>query len=293
MIAISRSTTTAVWAWDREPDLAAEADLSLLEQASGRFGAPLHAASLTTKPLRISVFDLGLGSELSASWLGRREEHGHEVGLLYRAVGSPSGGRTLLAHSLRLLGPDGEPLGFANDDEGDTAFAYEPAVNPEGTNAVALAVSVKGHLFSRGRVVGRVQGLTQPELVAGGRRSLLLTWTDESNRIYAQRGSVFGPFGKPVFVAKEEGSYDAFLDGHGRAIILYDRRVAHHRGLWEEVAVIAQPGGRYSHPRRIAPPLPAGVLGLGKALAAVSPDGHAVILIGQEARRKYMVRYTP
>jgi hypothetical protein len=290
-VVIHHSTVTALWAREAgEPG--GESELARLEQAFGRFGAPLHTAGLTTTPLRISARTLAPGASPFASWLGWSGRYGSEVGMLYTAAASPSGMLERVEHSRRVLGVGGEEIGFANDDEGDTVFAYEPVSNTEKNNEVVIVSSARGRPFSHRRVVARVPGLALPRLAAGGHRALLLTWT-ESNRIYAQSGSVFGPFGKPAYIGREEGSRDAFLDSRGRAVIVFDRPVGHRHGLWEELAVIGQPARPFGRPDRIAPLLGGGVLGFGPTLAAVSPDGHAVILVEGEGGREYMIRYTP
>jgi hypothetical protein len=283
-IVIGPSVITALWAIGDE-----EHSKTQLEEAFGRFGEPLHTAELARE-----VFsELSLTAHLGpfASWVGGNGEEAK----LYTATGSPTGLLKPRTHSQMLPGHRGAlGPGFASDDEGDTMFSYMPGSGENHRNKVVMLSSTAGGQFSHRRVIASVPAETGLSLVGGGRRSLLLVWDEAGpDRLFAQRGSVFGPFGRPEYIGKEEYASEAFLDSRGRAVIIYERRAPHHHDVRELLAVIAQPGRRFGLPHRIAPPLRGCQLEPEGQPITTSPNGHAIILLECEDGRQYIIRYTP
>lgn len=290
-VIVAHSRVTAVWT--RGEDF--EPAWTQVEQAVGQFGAPLRTAAVATTPSEIGEVALVAGTDTAVSWLGwSSADASRATPELYTAVGSPGGLLRRQTGGVRLLHLTLGFRTFADNGGRETVFAYVPGDPFQKTNEILTMTSIAGRAFSHRRVIGSIPEGVEPSLVAGDHRSLLLVWSGYSGRIFAERGSVFGPFQRPIYIGKTTDAGNApgsFIDSHGAVVIVY---TAHRHATDELLAVTAQPGRRFSRPQRIAPSLRACRFGLGESDSIVrSPDGHALVRFACQDKREYVIPYAP
>jgi hypothetical protein len=283
LLQISAAGITALWA-SGDPALY-EPGITRINQAFGAFGGPLQTAGLMTTGAKVS--NLSLSSTRTglplATWLvGETALYGSRTS---RGRGLRAPARLFRVHGL------GDELGvLASDTRGDRVFAFGPGYSSRKLFVVNGQPS--GH-FGWLRVLHIVHLATPPLLVAGGARSWLLVWQDESFDLHVARGTAFGRSVEETTLGEGYGLIlRAFIDSRGRAVVVYER--GRRRG--ELVAVTAQPGRPLGRPRRIAalprdcsPPIAPAPLSM---TLVNSPNGHAVLEVSCD-KRSYWSRYTP
>ncbi len=306
-LVIGPSAVTAIWTDGGQSELEREDEPEnqeafppseeQIEQAYGQFGSQLHTSQLFTAPKRVFATNLSLqpNGDPIASWLD-------DTNKLHTVTGSHSG---QLPRSERVQQAPAlsEPVGFTNDYEGDTIFSYFSRLSSHATE-LRYMTSHDGGPFTRPRGIGLTgsSGFREATVIAGGHHTLLARWgcleleevaCDEQAKI----GTVYGGFSSsPV---PYSGTDEAFIDSHGRTVIVYDTNpvvipISRTGGLY---AVTAEPGKPFGAPRPFAtglgdnfqlgaehddePPLP------------TSPNGHAILYFTNDEDEQYLVRYAP
>jgi hypothetical protein len=300
---IGRSTLTAVWIRGGGGEEGSEAQI---EEAFGRVGEPLHIAKLLTVPSGVSYLDLHLAPDGQpiASWVDDGDIIRTTTGLSTGALSPPVHFQGIPKLSYGI--------GFTHDDEGDTVFAY--VSGPETISAphtLMMMASSNGGRFTRPHSIAAIPPHTsEVSVYAGGRRSVLAIWTYVSENtlrehFYAQRGSVFGGFGRRAQVDETEFPDDeatGFIDSRGRSVIIHRGPVPHHPKAFELDAFTAPPHGPFRHTHRIAPSVRDCGLNLEEELdvqpIATSLNGQAVFYVtcgegSHQEGSQYLIRYTP
>jgi hypothetical protein len=284
-LVIGRSAITAIWTigTEKEQDGFSGPGEVQIEQAYGRFGAPLHTARLFAAPKGVAVTNLSLEPDgvPVASWLDDRDK-------LHTVTGSHTGALrrpTLVQRAPQLS----RPVGFTNDDEGDTIFSYFSR-SSRNTSELRYMTSHDGGQFTRPRGIG----FAGPEIpvatvVAGGHRTLLAFWNCIGNEPVCTEHAKVGTVSGILRSFPPSGS-EGFVDSSGRAVIMAPTE----NGMY---ATTVAPGEPFTVPRRFADLPPSFDFGTGadeEPPLPTSPNGHAILYFTNDyAGEQYLVRYTP
>jgi hypothetical protein len=302
-VAISGTTVTALWpAGYRYETGGGEEELT---QAYGRFGGALRVSVIP--PLQEQISDANLvesAGHVYASWL---DGGAYSRFTLYTATAGRTGRLQVAAHrtsfAYRVLA---DPVGLIRDDVGDTLYVEERK-RSEYAEELFFRTTRRGRPFSLPHAAGPVPSLRGLSVTAGGAGSVLATWESLSSKVYAQRGGFSGALGRPTFVAtlnegdfegpRHTGSVDAFVDGNGRAIVIFDHAVRRHPAMWQVLAAVAEHNRRFSVPFAVTPELKECQLEGGferdaRGLDVQSPSGRYQLLVLPCADgRRYVIPY--
>jgi hypothetical protein len=290
LLMIGPSAITALWTIGSEPEREHRSGPGevQIEQAFGPFGSRLRSAQLFAAPKGVVAPHLSLepNGDPVASWLD-------DVNKIRTVTGSHSGALRRPTRVQRA--PElSQPVGFTNDDEGDTIFSYFSS-SSKNTSELRYMTSQGGGPFTHPRGIG----LTDSEspgatVLAGGHRTLLAFWGCSGLDIVCKEqrkiGTVSGAFSRS-FTPLE--SPKGVIDSSGRTLIVYNTE----HGLYETTAERGKP---FMPPRRFAAPLPHYFqLGMDQdeeSPLLTSPNGHAILCFADYANgenEQYLVRYTP
>jgi len=282
-----------------------------LEEAYARFGEPLHVKRLVSVPKGIYRLHLSLAADGTpvASWI----EDGNK---LASARGAPDGDLSGQMHvrfmpKLTLV----QGFGFAPFDE-DTLI-YASNIPRHQQSWLMLMTSSAGQWLSPPRRLGTIQQAVKhhlraqedPEVEAKAARrgqSSLAVWVRTfpfgsccgQEHLHVRRGTISGHLGPAQTLGLGDALQGAFIDEHGRSVIIYRQLTRHSHGTFsgETFAVTALPGHRFGRPVALFPhhhcEPTVTVRGLQEPIVAISPNGHAIIPLDCE-NADYLVGYTP
>ncbi len=289
LLVIGPSAITALWTIGSEPEREHRSGPGevQIEQAYGRFGSQLRPARLFAAPKGVVAPNLSLepNGDPVASWLD-------DVNKIRTVTGSHSGA---LQRSTRVQrAPElSEPVGFTNDDEGDTIFSYFSR-SSKNTSELRYMVSHDGGPFTRPRGIG-LTGAEVPwaTVLAGGHRTILAFWgcleLEKACDEQAKIGTVSGAFSRSF---KPVGTPEAFINSSGRTVVVYNTGDRFY-------TTTAEPGKPFTPLRRLAAglhhyfPLLLGAEQYEEPPLPTSPNGHAMLYFTNGEDEQYLVRYTP
>lgn len=301
-LVVGRSAITLLWTREEESFFEADTPRTQLLQAYGGFSEPLRVKQLISAPRGIPERQLSLAGngQPMATWLEDQNKLVSVDGRLDGALGGPL--------RIRRVAHLGVAKGFASETGTNqrALFPYFTNLSPNGLRGQINAIERwPRQPFGRTRHVATIVGATSTSFAVGP-RTVLALWEKSfsfngRNHLYAQLRD--RDRSSPHLATQSLGlgeNATGFIDGHGRAVIIY-RRPARNRESDELVAATAGPDRRFAPARAIA-------AGLGHCTfeheeefnpppLATSPDGHAIFGLACEgadrAEHQYMVRYDP